>query len=75
MLWEEENQKGAELMAGTDSESRIVKVYTVANAPTGEGERYVTQDGRVWKRTFGQDNTSTGQVNGRMHGTTIRRKW
>lgn len=39
-------------MAPSDSGSRIVRTWTVTDAPTGEGTRYETEDGRVWAQTM-----------------------
>jgi len=54
--------------------SEIVHVYEVHDAPTGEGTRYVTADGKVWKPTF-VVSERTGVEHGKKHGNRIWPRW
>ncbi len=59
-------------MAGTDEgDLKIVRRYSVPNAPTGESQRVVTEDGRHWKPTFSNERP-TGRVLAEKSGNSIR---
>jgi len=45
-------------MAPTDSGSKIVRSWSSLGALTGEGTRYETEDGRVWRSTIQGDYVS-----------------
>ena len=48
------------------TEHTIVRRWIDTNAPTGEGEMYQTEDGRVWQRTFYARGAPTGESRGRL---------
>lgn len=37
---------------GSSDNNTVVRTWCVPGAPTGESERFLTQDGRVWKRDW-----------------------
>lgn len=47
---------------------RIVHSWSDPNGPTGEGGRYETEDGRVWKDHYGPETTITGVEYRDVHG-------
>lgn len=47
-----------------DGSAAIVRVWSVPNAPTGEGMRYEDEAGWVWKPVFGQSLYLTGEAPG-----------
>lgn len=52
---------------GTGNESVIVKTWNEDAAPTGEGSRYKTADGRTWRGTL-----YGAVVSGNDHGWITR---
>lgn len=55
---------------------RIVRTYSDAGAPTGESERWVTEDGRHWMRApdyiANVDSMVTGYERRRVVGDRMR---
>jgi len=58
-------------MAG-DSDQPIIRCRTANTAPTGEGERYDTADGRTWQAVSFRPDDRTGLTIGKRIGWTIR---
>lgn len=62
--------------SGPTNGSQIVRAWSDASAPTGQGERYLTADGTVWRPIAtplldtGDDATSRSM--GRVVGSTIK---
>lgn len=46
---------------GSGSGLKIVQTWTNHGAPTGEGGRYQTEDGAVWKDHVGPETVVTGR--------------
>lgn len=59
-----------------DSRQKIVRYWTDPYAPTGEGERYQTEDGRVWKSdpTVRMRSMGTGESRGCKTNEHIKEK-
>lgn len=55
---------------------RIVRTYSDNDAPTGESERWVTEDGRHWMRApdyvANVDSTATGYERRRIVGDRLK---
>jgi len=64
-------------MAPASRGSRIIRTYVVTSAPTGEGMRYVCEDGTTWKDCPAPGQQVTGQTFGVREGDVIRvaRPW
>ena len=54
------------------SGKRIVRSYTEWDAPTGEGDRWVDENGTVWAPLpAGSGDAATGERRGQKHRDTI----
>ena len=55
-------------MTGDREKYRIVGSYMNHSAPTGEGERFITEDGRHWRRTppFEQEDETGREITRRL---------
>lgn len=53
------------------NENRIVRRWIDLDAPTGEGERWKTADGRVWHRPLYPSMCGTGDSRGVQVGDAI----
>ena len=65
-------------MVSDGSKSRVVARWTEPNAPTGEGDRYQTEDGRIWRVRPAclarADGYATGAERGTTDGSYVYRK-
>jgi hypothetical protein len=59
---------------GGSGGTRIARTWTEMDAPTCEGDRYETEDGRIWKRTYDRNPLGTGDERGRIVGDRIMPK-
>ncbi len=55
------------------NQHKIVRTYTDPNAPTGEGQMYVTEDGTHWRRVLYRysNDLGTGDRVGKISNNTI----